>query len=95
MTTDTLERLIPTADFYAWQEHGLCRDEDRELFFLDPGQRGHEKASRESKALAICSACPVKTACLEHALTVPEKYGVWGGMTVEQRQALVGDRWDS
>jgi hypothetical protein len=37
----------------------------------------------------------VRTACLEHALNVPEQYGVWGGMTVEQRQALGGNRWDS
>jgi len=91
----TTIELIPTADFYAWQQDGLCRDEDKELFFLDPGQRGHEKAARESKALAICERCPVKAACLEHALLVPERYGVWGGKTVEQRQAMLGERWDS
>ena len=95
MDAKIIERLKPTADFYAWQEHGLCKDEDSELFFLDPGQRGHEKTARESRALAVCGACPVQTACLEHALNVPEQYGVWGGKTVEQRQALVGARWDS
>jgi WhiB family transcriptional regulator, redox-sensing transcriptional regulator len=95
MDTKIIERLKPTADFYAWQDHGLCKDEDTEIFFLEHGQRGHEKAARESRALSVCGACPVRTACLEHALTVPEQYGVWGGMTVEQRQALVGNRWDS
>ena len=95
MDTKIIERLKPIADFYAWQEHGLCKDEDTEIFFLEHGQRGPEKAARESRALAVCGACPVRTACLEHALNVPEQYGVWGGMTVEQRQALGGNRWDS
>ena len=29
--------------------------------------------------------CPVKNACLEHALSVPEMYGVWGGLSADER----------
>lgn len=36
-------------------------------------------------ALAVCSSCPVRTTCLDHALTAPERFGVWGGTTAEQR----------
>ncbi|MGH3800895.1 MAG: WhiB family transcriptional regulator [Pseudonocardiaceae bacterium] len=45
----------------------------------------------ERRALAVCAGCPVVTACLAEALEVPaaEQYGVVGGMTAGQRQAVL------
>ena len=37
-------------------------------------------------ALAVCKECPVQLKCLEYAL-VKEPYGIWGGMTEQQREA--------
>jgi WhiB family redox-sensing transcriptional regulator len=54
--------------------------------------RGANKRQRELNALKICNSCPVKQACLEHALSVPEIYGVWGGMTEEQRLEILKKR---
>jgi WhiB family redox-sensing transcriptional regulator len=56
-----------------------CRDGDRELFFNenDPGP-----------ALAICFPCPIKQMCLDWALTQPERHGVWGGTTEDERKKL-------
>jgi WhiB family redox-sensing transcriptional regulator len=62
---------------------------DATVFFNDEMLRGHEKQARESAAKKICTACPVKTQCLEHALAVPEYYGVWGGLTQEERMGIV------
>ena len=38
-------------------------------------------------AIAICEQCPVIKECAEHALRVREPYGVWGGMTEDDREA--------
>jgi len=60
---------------------------DVDLFFGRDGEPGVEREARERRALAVCGSCPVRDACLEHALTVPERYGVWGEMTEDQRAA--------
>ncbi len=40
----------------------------------------------------VCHRCPVITACLQHALGVPESYGIWGGLSEEERATLVRTR---
>jgi WhiB family redox-sensing transcriptional regulator len=62
---------------------------DVTVFFNDDMLRGPEKQARESAAKKICTACPIKTECLEHALAVPENFGVWGGLTEEERMVIV------
>ncbi len=32
-------------------------------------------------ARAVCAACPVRAACLAHALAHDEPWGMWGGLT--------------
>ena len=34
-------------------------------------------------------SCPVREACLEHALAVREKHGVWGGLTERERRRVI------
>jgi WhiB family redox-sensing transcriptional regulator len=80
--------LKPTLDNWEWQFDGACVDADPESFFLEPNMRGKEKRTREVNAKTICNTCPVKQQCLDHALKVPEVYGVWGGMTEEERHVL-------
>jgi len=77
--------LKPVHDKWEWQYDGACRDTDPEQFFLEPNMRGLNKRNREVAAIKICNTCPVKQACLDHALSVPEIFGVWGGMTEEDR----------
>jgi WhiB family redox-sensing transcriptional regulator len=85
------DALIPIASHWSWQDNGLCRSDgvDATVFFNDDMLRGLEKQARESAAKKICTACPVKTECLEHALAVPENYGVWGGLTQDERMGIV------
>lgn len=80
----------PNADLWDWQLHGACRGKDSALFFHPEGERGAARAARETSAKAVCAACPVVKACAEHALRVREPYGVWGGMTEDEREALLG-----
>lgn len=43
---------------------------------------------RQGDALAICRACPVKAACLDYAMSVPNLHGIWGGTTPITRTRL-------
>jgi WhiB family redox-sensing transcriptional regulator len=84
--------LKPIHDQWEWQYEGACRDADPESFFLEPNMRGLNKRTKELNAIKICNTCPVKQACLDHALSIPEYFGVWGGMTEEQRFEILKKR---
>ena len=85
MPVKPYEGLVPIADAWAWQDQGNCVGKDTEMFFLDVNLRGPSKAKQEREAKAVCKGCPVIAKCLNHALTVPEVYGVWGGMSADER----------
>lgn len=72
---------------WGWQERAACREQPLELFFGPDGERPSDRAARERTAIAVCAGCPVRDACLEHALGLPENYGVWGGTTEVERSA--------
>jgi WhiB family redox-sensing transcriptional regulator len=77
---------------WGWQKDGLCRGHDTEIFFLDYNMRGEEKRKKIEKAKSICNACPVKKECLDHSLSAPEIYGVWGGLSEDERILLLRGR---
>ena len=79
----------PVAEVWDWQLHGACRGENTSLFFHPDGERGPARARRQTAAKAVCARCPVLEACLKHALSVREPYGVWGGMSEEERARLI------
>lgn len=82
----------PNADHWDWQLHAVCRGMDSEAFFHPEGQRGAARAEREQRAKAICATCPVLQQCREHALAVREPYGVWGGLTEDERTEILRGR---
>ncbi|MGQ4351964.1 WhiB family transcriptional regulator [Streptomyces drozdowiczii] len=43
----------------------------------------------EAQAAAQCRACPLRAACADHALTVPEDRGTWGGLTARERRRIL------
>lgn len=77
----------PVADIWEWQFAGSCRDADSRLFFHPEGERGPARRDRDAAAKAVCAGCPVLQQCREHALAVREPYGVWGGLSEDDRQA--------
>jgi WhiB family redox-sensing transcriptional regulator len=78
----------PNADIWDWQLQGSCRGEDPAVFFHPEGERGPARAARERAAKAVCASCPVLKQCADHALAVREPYGVWGGLSEEDREAV-------
>ena len=74
----------PVADEWEWQYQGSCRELPSEMFFHPDGERGPRRRNRENTAKAICAACRT------HALAVQEPYGIWGGLSEDDRLAILG-----
>ena len=87
MSEHTIERDPVLPSVGAWSAHGSCASFDPELFFPEPG-------ADTSAARAICRTCPVRRMCLDHAIETRQKFGIWGGMTENQRRRLRRDRDD-
>ena len=68
-----------------WRELGACRGLEPTIFYPDD-----EDEALEAKA--VCAQCRVEVACLEYALQVREKQGVWGGATERERRRMIRQR---
>ena len=72
-----------------WQGSAACRGQDTANFYHPDNERGPTRVRREQRAKAVCSSCPVVQQCLRWALAAREPYGVWGGMSTEERESLL------
>ena len=88
--TDISRLPGPQAEKWEWQLLGACRAYDSDLFFHPEGERGPRRANREAAAKAVCAGCPVLQACRSAALAAREPYGVWGGLSEHEREAILG-----
>lgn len=88
-----LTRLPPPVfESYEWQERGACRGTDVDGFFESDGIRTAKRYHREAAAKQVCASCPVIDKCLEHALSVREPFGIWGGLSAGERRRLLTTR---
>lgn len=79
-----------------WASEAACRGEDLEVFFgveneYDTSKRHKPLMSPKDiqRAKGICASCPVLRPCLSYAVEMKFEYGVWGGMTSNERKALM------
>lgn len=86
--TDTRRLPKPVAQEWEWQLDASCQGLNSSVFFHPDGERGSARARRAGKAKAVCQRCPVIEQCRRHALATREPYGVWGGLTEEERRDL-------
>lgn len=85
-----IRRLPPLRDGdWDWQVHAACRGVDTSVFFHPDNERGPSRLRREKQAKAVCARCPVVSECRRWALAAREPYGVWGGLSVEERESLL------
>lgn len=87
----TLVAQVDVLDL-SWQDSGSCATKNPEMFYPEAGTRADD-------ALAICNTCPARLPCLLWALAVGDNFGVWGGLTVNQRRKLmrssdIQNHWD-
>jgi WhiB family redox-sensing transcriptional regulator len=75
-----------TRDGDDWRYRAACLDEDPELWF-PIGNTGPALIQIDN-AKAACARCEVQDTCLRWALETGQDYGVWGGMSEDERRAL-------
>lgn len=74
--------------FYA-DPRKACNADNADLFFSPPNERGHALGRRVERAKAVCAICRFETRCRAWALREPEQFGVWGGLTADERRQVV------
>jgi len=72
-----------------WRIRAACRETDTSTFYHADNERGLFRVRREMQAKAVCARCPVIENCLRFALRAREPYGVWGGLSPEEREELL------
>jgi WhiB family redox-sensing transcriptional regulator len=67
-----------------WWEHAACKGRT-ELSWFASDNRQYDLSSK-AEALALCSGCRVRAACLEDALSEGNfQFGIRGGLTAKER----------
>ncbi|MCD9622426.1 WhiB family transcriptional regulator [Rhabdothermincola salaria] len=70
-----------------WRSKAACKGLEPEIFY--PSSEDEDDAV---PAKAVCAECVVREACLEHALAIREKDGIWGGATERERRRIIRQR---
>lgn len=76
------ERALDTS----WMADALCRQIGGDFWYTEKTEPGY--IERINIAKRVCNMCPVKDACLTHALETGEPHGIWGGWGPAQRRQL-------
>lgn len=79
----------PREGDWDWVTRAACRGADTAIFYHPENERGPSRTRRQQRAKAVCARCPVAEKCLRWALAAREPYGVWGGLSAEEREALL------
>ena len=77
-----------------WRLQARCRGMDPAVFFHPDGERGHARSRRAAYAKAVCAECPVVQDCRKSSLERNERFGVWGGMSEDERDAVLANPRD-
>lgn len=76
-----------------WHAGARCRTVEKpdEMFFDGPEDQ-HRPAFTITQIKAVkafCAECPVFRDCLTHALTTPERHGIWAGTSKRTRARIL------
>lgn len=84
-------RLVRPRQDLSWHNEAACTV-DPDLFQHPYGETGEPKRARVAAAKAVCNTCPVLATCQKDALDRREPNGIWGGMSEDERQAILRRR---
>lgn len=76
-----------------WEKDAKCLGDRPEVYFPERSKAVYKTTASQAKA--VCNgkdgrpACPVKQECLMHALEQDERYGIWGGLSHRERNAML------
>lgn len=71
----------------SWVQNAACggRTDLEHLFFP-------ERGVPSSIAKSLCRQCPVQVECLRFALDTRQPFGIWGGLSAEERERMLRRR---
>lgn len=69
-----------------WWAEAACAEAEHDLFF--PAGDTGDAIRQIEEAKKHCAACPVREECLDFALETNQVYGIWGGVTEQERKTL-------
>ena len=64
-----------------WQDEALCQQVGGDLFYSEVGED-------TERAKAVCRGCLVRLPCLEYALEIGDKEGIFGGFAERPRRRI-------
>ena len=64
-----------------WQSRAACVSQSDADFFPERGGKRDVAAAK-----AVCAGCPVRAECLDYALDMRVRFGIWGGLTTPERR---------
>ena len=73
---------------WEWRQWAACRGMDGSSFFHPDRESGKARAARIGRAKAVCACCRVLADCRAYVLQVGEPFGIWGGLSEEERHPL-------
>lgn len=80
----------PITEYWEWQIRSACRGLDTTVFFHSQHERGPAREQRIERAKRVCFSCPVMLECRRYALDTREPYGIWGGLSEDERAERLG-----
>lgn len=66
-----------------WVDHGACTAPGAPTMFPSNGDEHGIAVAKD-----LCAVCPVSVECLFAALARGEQWGIWGGMTTDERKTF-------
>ena len=70
----------------SWEAQAACGSARfLRLFFGADDEAQAERELRETRAKSVCGACQVRSQCLDAALHLAVRHGIWGGLTESER----------
>jgi WhiB family redox-sensing transcriptional regulator len=64
-----------------WQDEALCQQVGGDMFYSEVGED-------TERAKAVCRGCLVRLECLEYALEVGDREGIFGGFSERPRRRI-------
>lgn len=94
MTADGSVWLMPADS--EWEKEAKCLGSDSDRFFPERNKQLYRFTAAQAKAVCFGKdgqpECPVRVECLNKAIDTDERFGIWGGLSHRERNALVRKR---
>lgn len=73
-------------------EKGACRDAPTEIFYPERDAATYRDIADQAKQIcrgsSTAETCPVLLPCLFYGLITEDRFGIWGGLSARERNAL-------